>query len=243
MTTTDIAVDITDEQVAFFATNGWLAVERITTDEEVAWIGEIFDQLFEPDRPVHFDVMRPAGSEGPDLFPQTLFPELHHPELRDTTYVRNARRIAARLLGEDEADLTNWGHMLDKPPRRGYAAPWHQDEAYWDAGQRYHAVGAWMPLDDADLDNGCMWFLPGSHRDGLRPHRHLHGDESIHGLELVDELSEAEEQTAVAVPLEAGGASFHHPRTLHRSLPNTSDRPRRAYANEYQTPPVRRDEA
>lgn len=46
---------------------------------------------------------------------------------------------------------------------------------------------------------------------------------------------------AVPVPTRAGGASFHHPRTLQHSRPNTTDRDRRAYANEYQTRPVERD--
>ena len=230
-------VDVTDEQVAFFRRHGYLVIDRITTDLEVARLRAIFDELFAPSSRSYFDVMRPAGAEGPPLFPQTIMPELHHAELRDTTYVRNGRRIAAKLLDIPEAETTYWGHMLDKPPRHSYEAPWHQDEAYWDTSLSYHAVGAWMPLDDTDIDNGCLWFLPGSHLGPLLPHRHLHGDESIHGLELVDPIDTFD---AVPVPLRAGGASFHHPRTLHHSRPNRTDRRRRAYANEFQTLPVPR---
>ena len=233
----EFEVDVTDDDVAFFHANGYLSIERITTDEEVDQLRGVFDELFAPSSSSYFDVMRPAGADGAPIFPQTIMPELRHPELRDTTYVRNARRIAARLLDLDESETTHWGHMLDKPPRYGHEAPWHQDEAYWDPTLSYHAVGAWMPLDDADVDNGCMWFVPGSHLGPLLPHQHLGGDPTIHGLELIDPVDTS---TAVAVPLRAGGASFHHPRTLHFSRPNTTDRRRRAYANEFQSPPLPR---
>lgn len=231
-------VEVSDEQVEFFRQHGYVAFDRITSDEELAWLRDVFDELFAADATTYFDVMRPLGATGDPVFPQTLFPEIHHPELRDSTYVANARHIAARLLDEPEERLTNWGHMLDKPARRGHEAPWHQDEAYWEPELRYHAVGAWMPLDDADVDNGCLWFLPGSHLGGVLPHQHLGGDPRIHGLELVDPVDTG---GAVPVPLSAGGASFHHPRTLHFSRANASNRGRRAYANEFQTPPEQRD--
>ena len=75
---------------------------------------------------------------------------------------RNARRVASRLLGHDEESLESWGHLIAKPPTHGVETPWHQDEAYWDPTLDYDALGAWVPLDDADEDNGCLWFLPGS---------------------------------------------------------------------------------
>ena len=43
---------------------------------------------------------------------------------------------------------------------------------------------------------------------------------------------------AVPVPLRAGGTSFHHPRTIHGARPNSTDRTRRAWANEYQLAPI-----
>ena len=68
-------------------------------------------------------------------------------------------------------------------------------------------------------------------------HRHCGNDPSIHLLEL-DEVVDT--SAAVAVPTRAGGVTFHHPRTLHFSRPNTTDADRRAYANEFQTTPVPR---
>jgi ectoine hydroxylase-related dioxygenase (phytanoyl-CoA dioxygenase family) len=102
---------------------------------------------------------------------------------------------------------------------------------------RYQAVGAWLPLDDVDLANGCMCFLPGSHLAEVLPHRHIGDDPNVHGLET----DVADPSAMVPVPLAAGGATFHHPRTLHHTPANRSDRPRRAFATEFQTRPTKAD--
>ena len=236
----DFQVDATPEQVAFFQQNGFVQIERITTDEELAWLVTIYDELFAERRGAfkggYFDLSRPYDADGEDLLPQVLMPEVRHPELRTTTYVRNGRRIAAALLGVAEEQLQQWGHMILKPPRRGHETPWHQDESYWEPDLSYTAVGAWMPLEGATVESGCLHFVPGSHRGDLLPHRHINDDPSVHGL-FTDQ---ADTSTAVPVPLAPGGATFHHPRTLHYAGPNTTDRPRRAYANEFQLPPVKR---
>jgi hypothetical protein len=237
---TDPAVDveIDDTQVERFRRDGFLAVERITSDEEVAWLGQVWDELF-ANRRAWFDLAQPFGANVDVRVGQMLFPEAHAPALRETRYFRNARKIAARLLGRDESGLEAWGHMVLKPARRGLATPWHQDESYWDPSFDYHAAGAWLPLEDVNGENGCMCFVPGSHRMEVLRHRNLDGDPRLHLLEVdvpVDTSS------AVEVPLRVGGATFHHPRTLHSTAANRTDRPRRAFANEFQTRPVPRPE-
>ena len=116
----------------------------------------------------------------------------------------------------------------------GGPLPWHQDEAYWDTGFAYRALGCWVPLDPATVESGCMHFLPGSHTGAVRPHRHIDDDPTVHGLEC----DVAEADAAVAVPLDPGGASFHHCRTLHMTTPNVSGRVRRAWATEVQVEPI-----
>jgi ectoine hydroxylase-related dioxygenase (phytanoyl-CoA dioxygenase family) len=167
-----------------------------------------------------------------------LFPEARIPELRETNFYRNGRRAASATSMRAEADLGGWGHMITKPAGNGDEAPWHQDEAYWEIELLYEAVGMWMPLDDADIDNGCLWFIPGSHHHDVRQHRHLDDDPAIHTIVVTDPI---DLDAAVPVPLAAGHATMHHPRTLHYSGPNRTDRRRRAYATEFQTAPRRRD--
>ena len=236
----DFDVDIDSADVEFFAANGFLRVPRLTTDEELAWLRQVYDQLAV--RPLTgfpndlFDLTQPYGTLGNGRLPQLLMPERRVPQLRDTALWRNARRIAIRLLGVPAEAVEHWGHLIYKRALDGAQTPWHQDEGYWDPQRAYHAVGAWTPLDDADVDNGCLWFVPGSHLGRVHRHRHIGGNPATHGLEL-DEAVDV--SAAVPVPLAAGGASFHHPRTLHYAGPNATPRQRRAWANEFQTAPTR----
>jgi ectoine hydroxylase-related dioxygenase (phytanoyl-CoA dioxygenase family) len=236
---TDLLVHLDEQQIASFNQQGFTSVPRITTDEELEWIRVVYDELFERRQGGfpggYFDLARPYDSAGEDRLPQALFPELAIPQLLDTVYVRNARRLGAQLLDAESHEVEMWGHMIDKPPRNGHETPWHQDEAYWEATLTYHAVGVWMPLDDVDEENGCMMFVPGSHRSDVLEHRHISDDPAVHGLRFA---APVDTSAAVAVPLAAGGATFHHRRTFHATGPNTSERRRRAYANEVQTSPV-----
>lgn len=233
----DPSFDVSDAQVRRFHEQGFLALERITTDEEVAWLCEVWDELF-ADRRRWFDLAQPFGALDDVRVGQMLLPETHAPALRETLYFRNARRIAGRLLGLEESALEAWGHMVLKPARCGSATPWHQDESYWDPAFDYHAVGAWLPLEDVDGENGCMCFVPGSHRGEVLPHRHLDGDPRLHLLELD---ATVDTSSGVAIPLRVGGATFHHPRTLHSTAANRTARPRRAFANEFQRSPSPRE--
>ena len=108
---------------------------------------------------------------------------------------------------------------------------WHQDEGHIPTRDR-SLTGVWIALDDAAVDNGCLWVIPGSHRPGvLYPVRHQddprfdHTPEA-HGFDHDDR--------AVPVELPAGGALFFNGYLLHRSLPNVRRRGlRRALVSHY----------
>lgn len=230
----------TAEEVEFFRENGFLVVERITSDEEIAWLREIFEFIFSEDEAGHS--MAPVDRSGtraegdPVRLSQAFHPELRFPELLRTTHRRNARRHAAALLGVEEDLLSSWGHMIHKPPG-GIAADWHQDHAYWDPEFDYRALGVWLPMHDVSVEMGAMQFIPGSHKRGLLRHRHTDSPEQ--NLLAVDEPFD--EASAVACPLRAGGATFHHYETLHHTAPNTTEHPRLAYPVEFQVEPRRRE--
>jgi hypothetical protein len=239
--TATLDVTPTADEVASFVENGYLVVDRITTDDELVWLTEIYESVFSPDgaggRLGPFDFGGEGdgnGGDGPALLGQAFFPETTYPELLGTVYQRNARRYAAALLGVDIGELSSWSHMIRKLPG-GREAPWHQDEAYWDPELSYHALGCWLPLHDVTVDMGAMQFIPGSHREGLRHHSHIDDDPVLHLL-VADGVDTSR---AAACPLPAGGATFHHHRTLHHTAVNVTDRPRLAFPTEFQTPPRR----
>ncbi len=235
---TQSTIKLTNEQIAFYHREGYLAIDAITTPEEVAWLREIYDRLFTQragrEEGNQFDL---AGADEDGVaasLPQILRPDKYAPELARSLCRVNALAIAKQLLGA-EAEY-HGEHAILKPALHGAETPWHQDEAYWDSDLEYNELSVWIPLQEANLENGCMHFIPGSHRFEVMPHHTINHDPRIHGLEI-DAIDPAK---AVACPLPPGGATFHGPRTLHYTPPNRSAIPRRAYILGFGTTAKRR---
>jgi len=221
-----------------FAERGFTKIDRITSDEEIAWLSDVYDALFggEAGAFVVHDVMTRLDRQRGDRISQIIRPENYLPHLKETWFWKNSRRLSAELLALDAAAMDGWGHMVRKAPRDTERLPYHQDEAFWDPTFDYQGLGVWMPLDDATLETGCMSLVPGSHLKGIQPHQLGQGDPAVTYIETVDQSG----QGAELHPIPKGGASFHHCRTIHGSGPNVSDRPRRAYVNEWQSVPAKR---
>jgi ectoine hydroxylase-related dioxygenase (phytanoyl-CoA dioxygenase family) len=85
----------------------------------------------------------------------------------------------------------------------------------------------WTGLDDASTENGCLYYVPGSHRWGLLEKPELAGD--MEGL--INYLTEEQKAGFRPVPVEMkkGYGSFHHPLLVHGSYANHSERARRAF--------------
>ncbi|MEM8678786.1 MAG: phytanoyl-CoA dioxygenase family protein [Planctomycetota bacterium] len=131
---------------------------------------------------------------------------------------------AAQLL---RGGVRFWHDQLFcKPPTCGGVVAWHQDYSYWTRTKPIAHLTCWIALDDTDEDNGCLQYVPGSHRWNLLPVTGLAGDmESIR--EVLTAAQRAEFQP-VSVPLKRGQATIHHALTVHGSHLNRSARPRRA---------------
>ena len=213
-----LEVTPSDEEVEFFSENGFLVVDRITTDEELAWLTEIYEHIFapenaaEPGAPV--DRTNGPGEDGPANLSQAFMPEIHHPELLQTTYVRNARRYAAALLGVAIEQLSCWGHMIRKLPG-GRDAPWHQDEAYWDPELAYHALGCWLPLHAVSEAMGAMQFIPGSHKTGCGTTRTTTTTPPLHIL-VADDVDPSRKRRVPAACRRGDVPLPTHP-SLHRA--------------------------
>jgi phytanoyl-CoA hydroxylase len=135
----------------------------------------------------------------------------------------------AHLPGWDGAAKCMQSMLFFKPPGlQGQA--WHQDERFIPTRDR-SLVGAWIALDDATVDNGCLWVIPGSHRTGrLYPTRdHGRPDE----FDPTDESYAFDDDSAVPVEVAAGAVVFFNGYLLHRSLKNRSSRTRMALVNHY----------
>lgn len=117
--------------------------------------------------------------------------------------------------------------LFCKPAKHGGVVAWHQDYSYWTRTRPMAHLTCWIGLDDSHRDNGCLHYIPGSHRWELLPVTGLAGDMTSIEQVLTDEQI-ARMHQPVAIEMKKGHCSFHHPLMVHGSYENRTDGPRRA---------------
>lgn len=126
--------------------------------------------------------------------------------------------IVQQLIGED---LILWGMtVFGKPATIGKATPWHQDGDVYPV-HPLETITIWIALDDATPHNGCMQFIPGSHRQRKIFSRHVEEDENL-TVNIACDEEHYDESTAEDLILEAGQISFHDIYMIHKSTANNS---------------------
>ena len=146
----------------------------------------------------------------------------------DMAFLNYARNDAIldmveQLIGPDIA-LWNMSFFA-KPAVNGKKTPFHQDGEYWPV-RPLATCTVWIAVDDATTENGCLQFIPGSHKD-KRLMKHEQKNDPALTLQqelLPDEFDEAAAENLV---LEAGQISMHDVFLAHGSAVNRSDKPRR----------------
>lgn len=132
------------------------------------------------------------------------------------------KAICAGMYGAHAAVSIFRAMVMNKPAGHGTLLPWHQDGGTVWQLDRDPLVTIWVALDDANIANGCMDAVRGSHRLGLL---------STQGSTLTEDAVRAHCPPELTVPLEvkAGHAVLMHNWLIHRSGLNTSPAPRRAF--------------
>jgi ectoine hydroxylase-related dioxygenase (phytanoyl-CoA dioxygenase family) len=119
-----------------------------------------------------------------------------------------------------------FSQIFFKPPEGGGPKPAHQDNFYFGPTDIEGVVTAWIALDDATLENGCLYFGDGTNQGPVYPH--FAPENEPFNLQLT--ASVLDKQPMQPAPVRKGGVSFHHGNTFHQSGPNHSDKWRRACA-------------
>lgn len=207
--TTETPQLLTHEQLASFNKNGYLTGIRIFDETAAHDIRAYFDQL-----------LAKYLTEGKDSYAIStahmkhgkVYDLLTHPRI--VAYVKD-------ILGEN---VVAWGsHFFCKMPHDGKKVSWHQDATYWPLSPS-KAVTVWLAIDDADVENACMRFIPGSHHHGELTARMHEDDEN----EILYQSVANAEQFGEPFDniLKAGEISIHSDLLLHGSNANDSDRRR-----------------
>ena len=218
---------LTDEQVKFYKTNGYLAGIQLLNDQQVAALRAELTELTDPSHranPLFYEYHSNESTE-PD---KTLFHALGAwrvaPAFHDLLWNPKFLMPASQLLG---GPVRFWhDQIFYKPARHGGVVAWHQDYSYWTRTKPMAHLSCWIGLDDSTRDNGCVHYVPGSHRWNLLPVTGLADD--MDAIQAVLTTKQKQEFKPVAIELKSGEASFHHPLMVHGSFANQSDRARRA---------------
>lgn len=139
---------------------------------------------------------------------------------------------ASRKLIGPEVDLY-YNQAAVKPPELSKTFGWHQDSGYTTT-EPLEYITCWTAIGDSDLDNGCIWVIPGSNKHGVFPHvRQEETDEMYGGVNA----RFGDETGAIPVEMKAGQVAIFSSLTLHKSGPNLSkDRTRYGYVPQYHVP-------
>ena len=220
---------LSNEQLEFFKEHGYLANVKMLDEEQIENIKSEIEKLADPKHPGHHLFYEYHSNESTD--PSTvLFHALGawriEPGLHDVLWNPRFLVAASQLLGD--VPVRFWHDQLFcKPPKKGGVVAWHQDYSYWTRTKPVAHLTCWCGLDDSTKENGCLQYVPGSHRWGLLDKPELAGD--LMGIENYLTVEQKKNFKPIPVETKAGEAIFHHPLTLHGSGENKSDKPRRAF--------------
>ena len=224
---------LTEEQIAEFHEKGYLQVGRVISDEQADALRERMFAVMEGRSASQPEALRNMNGQRENVVVQIVNIWEADGLFRAHLYEPDMTQMVAEVIGADTLRL--WHDQVQyKPPRVGGPTDWHQDHPYWPIIQPADLVSAWVALDDADEENGCMWMVPGSHKWG--PHRGGTIGTNRDDFSPAPDLSllpEGIDVTPVPMPVKKGHAGLHHCLTWHGSPPNRSERGRPAIAVHY----------
>ncbi len=211
---------ITREQKEVFDTLGYFVIDQLFTIDEMDELTNAI-QIY-VDR--HHEELTDLGTQGISRVGEIQFTaHLAAQDERIKRFVTQDRlvQIAIDIIGPNVR--LYWDQAVVKRPETPREFPWHQDNGYTPVDPEQYLT-CWLALTDATLENGCIWVLPGSHKQGTLRH-----EDSPLG-----KVAYSGENPGVPVPLRKGGVAVFSSLLLHKSGPNlTTADMRKAYIVQY----------
>ena len=211
---------LTTEEIALYRDRGYLVPDYQLADDVLFEMREAYDKLLGDNAGVTSDFMLGPHMEKPGrqgiVGSRRWLDFCRNPDILDRV---------AQLIGPD---IVLWGTTIfGKPARKGMETPWHQDGDYYPI-RPLETLSVWIALDDADCGNGCMRFIPGSHKT-----RQTFSHHWVDGADLtirqVCDPEHFDPASAYDLVLKAGQLSFHDVYMIHGSHANRSGRRRAAF--------------
>lgn len=233
----EVPQNLSSAQVAQFVDDGFLVLPDLMSSEELEELKRDAVDIARGKYPSQNIKTAHPNTTDREVLENILC--IHQPHYISPVMERYIRHplICGALSQIVGAHLAHWdgsvkcmqSMLFIKPPQfQGQA--WHQDEIYIPTRDR-SLCGAWIAMDDATIENGCLWVIPGSHRSGyLYPQRpHENPDE----FDVSAESYGFDESAEIPVEVKAGAVVFFNGHLLHRSRKNRSEIYRRVLVNHY----------
>ena len=223
---------LTNREMEFYSENGYLLKKRLIPTSITKQVAESTDQIHE-----RMLENIPSGigisweeyddPEIPKRIRQLMHSELISGELNQILRSSEVLDIIETLMGPNISLYHS--KLLPKSAYYGTITPWHQDYSYWKGEDNQPLmINCMFFIDAATTENGCIRFVPGSHKKGLLNHNR--GNHSF-GLYLPGLFGKRDE--AVLVEVEPGDCIFFGPLVIHGSDANKSPHHRRANTFAY----------
>lgn len=243
--TSDTRIDVprvlSDQQVRDFVENGYHIQPGLITPEELEELKKDTIDLARGKYPC--DSLKPVDdaqnmSDREVLKNILCIHQPHHVSPVTLKYIKHPKvcgilsQITAAHLppGSWDGSVKCMQSMLFVKPPGFQGQAWHQDEIYIPTRDR-SLIGAWIAIDDATIQNGCLWVVPGSHKTGYLYPQKAHDNEEE--FDFAPESYGFDESKEVPVEVKAGAVVFFNGYLLHRSRKNRSDIYRRVLVNHY----------
>jgi ectoine hydroxylase-related dioxygenase (phytanoyl-CoA dioxygenase family) len=223
------AYKLTQEQLQFFEEYGYLSNVKLLDEPQIAVLKRELEQIMDPDyegNPLFYEFHTNESADPDAVLFHALGAWRITPAFHDVLWNPAFVMAASQLLGNRAVRFWH-DQLFCKPAHHGGVVAWHQDYSYWTRTGPIQHLTCWVGLDNATKANGCLYYVPKSHKWGLLDKPELAGD--MEGV--LDYLTEDQKQEFKPVPIElkAGYAAFHHPLLVHGSYENKSDQARRAF--------------
>src|SRR5207253_11019396 len=205
---------LSEERLEFFQENGYLKGIRILSDEQVEVLRGELEQLMNPEhpgRPLFHECHSNASADPERVLFHALGAWRVLPGFHDLLWNPAFLLPASQLLG---GPVRFWHDQLFcKPAHRGGVVAWHQDYSYWTRTQPMAHLSCWIGSDNSTRENGCVHYVPGSHRWSLLPITGLANDMQETKEVLMDE--QQNHFKPLRIELKKGECSFQHTLMAH----------------------------
>ncbi len=227
---------VTKEQIESYRSSGFIVIENFLSEEELEhWRKTVTIAVKEragikiPGKEIRIgeaDGINEDADYFGKVFDQLLNLWQTDEGVKKLMLDERLGKMAAQLAGVDGIRIWHDQALIKRP----WANPtaWHLDTPFWSFSDR-NAISIWVALDNATLENGCLFFIPGSHKqtnfDKITIGRNMDGIFEVYpGLKNT---------MPIAAPMKAGSCSFHNGLTVHGANANMTSGFRRAMTCAY----------